>query len=100
MATMRGVGSAPKSSVFFSNSMSHPTFCHFERSRENLLRHCVKHEFQRCFDFAQDDKMKTVSPSIVFLSIFLPALAFAQHTPHSLADAELPSLLTIYKDID
>ena len=45
------------------------------------------------------DKMKTVSPSIVFLSIFLPALAFAQQTPQSLADAELPSLLTIYKDI-
>ena len=54
---------------------------------------------QRCFDFAQHDKMKTVSPSIVFLSIFLPALAFAQQTPQSLADAELPSLLTIYKDI-
>jgi hypothetical protein len=46
MATMRGVGSAPKSSVFFSNSMSPPTFCHFERSRENLLRHCVEHEFR------------------------------------------------------
>jgi amidohydrolase len=43
--------------------------------------------------------MKTVSPSIVFLSILLPALAFAQETPQSLADAELPSLLTIYKDI-
>ena len=43
--------------------------------------------------------MKTVSPSIVFLSIFLPALAFAQQTPQSLADAELPSLLAIYKDI-
>jgi amidohydrolase len=54
---------------------------------------------QRWFDFAQHDKMKTVSPSIVFLSILLPALAFAQETPQSLADAELPSLLTIYKDI-
>jgi amidohydrolase len=43
--------------------------------------------------------MKTVSPSIVFLSIFLPVFAFAQQTPQSLADAELPSLLTIYKDI-
>ena len=43
--------------------------------------------------------MKTVSPSIVFLSTFLPALAFAQQTPQSLADAELPSLLGIYKDI-
>src|SRR6202035_3870119 len=29
----------------------------------------------------------------------LPVLALAQQTPQSLADAELPSLLTIYKDI-
>ena len=43
--------------------------------------------------------MKTVSPSIVLLSVLLPALAFAQQTPQSLADAELPSLLSIYKDI-
>src|SRR4026207_2083315 len=43
--------------------------------------------------------MKTVSSSIALLSIFLPALAFAQQTPQSLADAELPSLLAIYKDI-
>src|SRR6266700_6005414 len=38
--------------------------------------------------------------SLIFLpSILLPALAFAQQTPQALADAELPSLLTIYKDI-
>jgi len=38
--------------------------------------------------------------SLIFLpSILLPALAFAQQTPQSLADPELPSLLTIYKDI-
>src|SRR5213594_712078 len=38
--------------------------------------------------------------SLIFLpSILLPALAIAQQTPQSLADAELPSLLTIYKDI-
>src|SRR6266581_3761511 len=38
--------------------------------------------------------------SLIFLpSILLPALAFAQQTPQSLADAELPSLLAIYKDI-
>jgi amidohydrolase len=43
--------------------------------------------------------MKTVSPSIVFFSIFLPALVFAEQTPQSLADAELPALLAIYKDI-
>src|SRR5882724_11675803 len=43
--------------------------------------------------------MKTVSSSIVLLSLLLPALVLAQQTPQSLADAELPSLLAIYKDI-
>jgi hippurate hydrolase len=43
--------------------------------------------------------MKAVSSSIALLSILLPALVLAQQTPQSLADAELPSLLTIYKDI-
>src|SRR5437762_5732020 len=36
----------------------------------------------------------------IFLLTILPALSlFGQQTPQSLADAELPSLLTIYKDI-
>jgi len=43
--------------------------------------------------------MKTVSSSIALLSILLPALVLAQQSPQSLADAELPSLLAIYKDI-
>src|SRR5437762_13715283 len=37
--------------------------------------------------------------SILPLSIPVSALALAQQTPQSLADAELPSLLAIYKDI-
>jgi amidohydrolase len=37
--------------------------------------------------------------SILFLSVSCSGVAFAQQTPQSLADAELPSLLTIYKDI-
>jgi hippurate hydrolase len=37
--------------------------------------------------------------SILSLSILASRFAFAQQTPQSLADAELPSLLTIYKDI-
>jgi len=41
--------------------------------------------------------MKICSLSI--LSIFVAASIFAQQTPQSLADAELPSLLTIYKDM-
>ncbi len=36
---------------------------------------------------------------ISFLSIWLAPLVPAQQTPQSLADAELPSLLTIYKDV-
>jgi amidohydrolase len=36
---------------------------------------------------------------VSFLSIWLAPLLSAQQTPQSLADAELPSLLTIYKDI-
>jgi amidohydrolase len=43
--------------------------------------------------------MKTISWSIVLLSILVPALGVAQQTPQSLADTELPSLLAIYKDI-
>src|SRR5260370_6265424 len=42
--------------------------------------------------------MKIRPLSILSLNILLPALAVAQTTPQSLADAELPSLLTIYKD--
>jgi amidohydrolase len=37
--------------------------------------------------------------SILFLSVSCSSVAFAQQTPQSLADAELPSLLGIYKDI-
>src|SRR6184192_4448230 len=42
--------------------------------------------------------MKIRSFSILSLSILLPPLVLAEQTPQSLADAELPSLLTIYKD--
>src|SRR5204862_3739190 len=43
--------------------------------------------------------MKISSLSILSLSILLSVATFAQQTPQSLADAELPSLLTIYKDL-
>jgi amidohydrolase len=43
--------------------------------------------------------MKTRTSASVLLSILLPTLAVAQQTPQSVADAELPSLLAIYKDI-
>jgi hippurate hydrolase len=43
--------------------------------------------------------MKIRSWSILSLSILSAVSVFAQQTPQSLADAELPSLLAIYKDI-
>jgi amidohydrolase len=43
--------------------------------------------------------MKTRTSASVLLSILLPTLALAQQKPQSIADTELPSLLTIYKDI-
>src|SRR5215831_19649587 len=43
--------------------------------------------------------MKIRSLLILLLSISLARLLFAQPTPQSLADAELPSLVGIYKDI-
>ena len=44
--------------------------------------------------------MKIRYSVLAFMFVLLPALSlFAQQTPQSLADAELPSLLAIYKDI-
>jgi hippurate hydrolase len=43
--------------------------------------------------------MKTIALSALTLSMWVAPLVSAQQTPQSLADAELPSLLTIYKDI-
>jgi amidohydrolase len=43
--------------------------------------------------------MKIGSLLISFLSIWLVPSIFGQQTPQSFADAELPSLLTIYKDL-
>ena len=43
--------------------------------------------------------MKICSLLLLLLSIWIAPLIFAQQTPQSLADAELPSLLGIYQDI-
>jgi amidohydrolase len=43
--------------------------------------------------------MNTRSIALVLLSILFATLAVAQQTPQSIVDAELPSLLVIYKDI-
>jgi amidohydrolase len=43
--------------------------------------------------------MKILALSALMLSLLFRASGLAQQTPQSLADAELPSLLTIYKDV-
>jgi len=43
--------------------------------------------------------MKSPCFLILLLSILISVPVFAQQTPQSLADAELPSLLAIYKDV-
>jgi hippurate hydrolase len=43
--------------------------------------------------------MKNASSSILLIAVLVPTLAVAQQTAQSLADAELPSLLGIYKDV-
>ena len=43
--------------------------------------------------------MKIVLPHAVSLWLLFAVSGFAQQTPQSLTDAELPSLLTIYKDV-
>src|SRR6187401_3681856 len=43
--------------------------------------------------------MKIRSLLVLLLSIWVAPLVFSQQTPQSLADAELPSLLTMYKDL-
>src|SRR5438046_1157134 len=49
--------------------------------------------------FCYRGNMKIRSLLILLLSILPGGFAFAQQTPQSLADAELPSLLAIYKDV-
>src|SRR5438045_2738301 len=98
MATMRGVGSAPKSSVFFSNSIGRPTFCHFERSREISYCDCTEQKLRDASTSLSMTNMKLLRFVILSLSVLTSVSVFAEQTPQSLADAELPSLLTIYKD--
>ena len=43
--------------------------------------------------------MKPLVLSTLSISILCSSVVLAQRTPQSLADAELPSLLAIYKDI-
>ena len=59
---------------------------------------CTQQELRDASNSLGMTSMKTPF-SIVLLLILLPVLAIAQPTPQSLADAELPSLLAIYKDI-
>src|SRR5438067_1415421 len=49
--------------------------------------------------FCYKSNMKIHSLPILLSSILSGSLAFAQQTPQTIANAELPSLLTIYKDL-
>src|SRR6266550_820246 len=49
--------------------------------------------------FCYKSNMKIQSLPILLSSILSGGLAFAQQTPQTIADAELPSLLTIYRDL-
>src|SRR5947208_11756016 len=49
--------------------------------------------------FCYKSNMKIHSLPILVSSILSASLAFAQQTPQTIANAELPSLLTIYKDL-
>src|SRR6266487_2643385 len=49
--------------------------------------------------FCYTSNMKIHSLPILLSSILSGGLAFAQQTPQTIADAELPSLLTIYRDL-
>ena len=49
--------------------------------------------------FCYKSNMKIHSLPILLSSILSGGLAFAQQTPQTIADGELPSLLTIYKDL-
>src|SRR5262249_11515359 len=82
----------------FSNSIYNQQFCHSERSRGISCYDCTEREFRDASPSLSMTRMK--ARSLIFLpSILLPALALGQPTPQSLTDAELPSLLAIYKDI-
>src|SRR6266571_3425544 len=84
------------------------TFCHSERSRgisccfSNGIRLRDASIHSTCAQGRLSVSMTNMNVrfcAILSLSIVVPALAFAQQTPQSLADAELPSLLAIYKDV-
>src|SRR5262245_23715842 len=63
---MRGAESAPKSNVFFSNSMRHSTFCHFERSREISHCDCVEKELRDASAFLRNNENSFVPDCITF----------------------------------
>src|SRR5439155_8906817 len=114
-ATIRGVGSAPKSSVFFSNSIGIHRLRRFTqiqnnspftsilslagRGRRQVPVRSKNKSAAICEICGYKSAMKIRWFLISSLSLWLAPLLSAQQTPQSLADAELPSLLTIYKDI-
>src|SRR5438046_1938049 len=96
MATIRGVGSDPNKSWFSSKAMGNKPSVIPSEVEETLALPCGIN-IERCFNFAQHDTMKI--RFLAFVLAFAATPLFAQQTPQSIADAELPSLITIYKDL-
>src|SRR5256886_4714400 len=130
---MRGIGSAPKSILFFSNSTARDSSTSLgittRRDGERWIGRSVgpcqtNAALPPLFSIKQGTARSTHDPlvsswlpdlcvrvfcykctmkirslSILLLSILSWSFAFAQQTPLSIADGELPSLLATYKDI-
>jgi amidohydrolase len=85
------MGSLPKSIVFFSNSID-------SRESEKQIRKAGKEEPDPVFCYKSG--MKICSLSILSLSIMSLAPVYAQNPAiEKVVESELPSLLSIYKDI-
>src|SRR6266550_3244935 len=84
----------------FSRIAFYLTFCHSERSRG--ISYCfseLRFNLRDASTSPSMTSMKIRSWSILSLSILSAVSVFAQQTPQSVAEAELPSLLAIYKDV-
>src|SRR5437879_761843 len=100
----RGRISAKKQRVFLEfhaspNFVSFRAMCQSGSDREISYCDCAEQKLRDASTSLSITKMKIRFSLLVLMFIPLPALSvFAEQTPQSLADAEVPSLLTIYKD--
>src|SRR5689334_1404234 len=101
---MRDVGSAPKSSVFFSNSIVWSEITRIFRIHQSSRSHppgvIVQNSLPEWGISAYNSGMNTCRFAILSFAIFSAGSVLAQQSSiEKLAESELPSLLAIYKDI-